>query len=231
MDLTRAVRITCTGVTNGFRSPLSQTVHDTLPLPTPTHLIGLIAAAAGIGRREIEPLYYSFKVGVVGTHSASYQDLTRIVKYKGNKQFSSLLVRENLFNTHFKIWYVPTGKLGIDYILNAFRNPKYALSLGRDDEIIRVDDISDVELEDAGDAILRNTVVPFSLDPKKDRIADESNFMAPLVSVPLPRAFTVDHKLRRTPVDFTSYTFIERYSISTTRSGAYNDKGEYFFAL
>lgn len=231
MEVIHAVRVSCSGITNGFRSPLSQSVHDTLPFPTPTHLIGMLGAAMGVSRRDIEPLYYSFKVGVVGTHSATYQDLTRILKYKGSKQFSSLLIRENLFNTDFQIWYIPTGNLGSDIVMKSLKNPKFALSLGRDDEIIRMNEVSEVELTNVENPLLKNTVVPFSLDPATDKVSGEEKFMAPLVSVPLPRTFKIDMKLRRTPTDFVNYTFIEGYAIETTRKGCYSDGSEQFFAL
>ena len=98
--MNEAIRIKCYGLTNGFRTPLSHSVHDTLPLPTPTNLIGLVGSAMGIGRSKIEDFYYKFKVAVVGTHTAMYQDLTHITKYKYGgeiKEPLSLLYQLDLF--------------------------------------------------------------------------------------------------------------------------------------
>lgn len=231
MELMPAVRVMCTGVTNGFRTALSQSVHDTLPLPTPTHLIGLLGAAAGISRRDIVSLYRRVKVGVIGTYVSTYEDLTRVIKYKGKQQISSLLIRENLFNTNFKIWYIPSSLEDLDFVYSSFRNPRYALSLGRDDEMIRIDSVEKVQLKEEPLGHLRNTVVPFSLNPSIDKITDEKEFMAPLVSIPLPRAFTIRDDLRRTPVDFSNYTFIEGYTIETSRNGCLSDGADHFFAL
>ncbi len=231
MELIPAIRIVCTGVTNGFRTALSQSVHDTLPLPTPTHLIGLLGAAAGISRRDIVGLYHRVKVGVVGTHVSTYEDLTRVIKFKGREQKSSLLIRENLFNTNFKLWYIPSNPDDLDFVFSAFMNPKYALSLGRDDEMIRIDSVDKVNLKEESLGLLKNTVVPFPLNPSIDKITEEKESMAPLVSIPLPRAFTVGEDLRRTPVEFSNYTFIEGYTIETTRNGCLSDGADHFFAL
>ncbi len=229
-----AVRVTCYGISNGFRTPLSHSVHDTLPLPTPTNLIGLVGSAMGISRLDIENYYYKFKVAVVGTHKTTYRDLTHIIKYERGgkvKQQLSLLTRENVYDNHFNIWIIPSTEDLIDAVFNAFMNPRFALSLGRDDELIRIDQVRKVSLEDIDGAILSDTVVPFQLDPKEDEVIDSNDVLIPLVSLSLPRAFKVDADLSRTPIDFRNYTFIERYRIKTKKAGAMSD-GEYaFYAL
>ena len=165
------VRINCFGISNGFRTPLSQSVQDTLPLPAPTQLLGLLGAAAGISRSSMPEMYSKFRVGVIGTSQATYQDLTRIVKYAANgvvknpESPTSLLMRENLFNSEFTIWYISDGDIDITYVANAFRHPKFALSLGRDDEIIRIDQVSIVHLKEIDEAVIHNTIVPFAVDP------------------------------------------------------------------
>ena len=233
----RATRVTLTGITNGFRTPLSQTVQDTLPLPPPTTLIGLLGAAAGISRYEISTLYQKFKVGVIGTHSATYQDLTKIVKYAGEGKIknpenpSSLLFRENLFNTFFRIWYIPNDDKSQTWVSEAFANPRYALSLGRDDEIVRIDEVTDVELKEEPNPELHDTVVDFPLDPSKDELLEESVKLIPFVTIPLPRAFSIASDFSRTPMDFRRYTFIERYKIRSKNKGAFRDGNECFYAL
>jgi CRISPR-associated Cas5-like protein len=229
--MSEAIRIICYGLTNGFRTPLSHSVQDTLPLPTPTNLIGLVGSAMGIGRSEIEDYYYKFKVGVVGTHTAMYQDLTHFTKYKYGgdiKERVSLLYRENLYDNHFVIWVIPSTKDLLDEAFQAFISPKFALSLGRDDEIIRIDHVDKVFLETANDPVISYTVVPFKLDPKEDQILDSDEILIPLVSMPLPRAFKIRKDNSRIPVDFNNYTFIERYRIRTKKEGALSD-GEYIF--
>lgn len=227
----QSIRIQCVGVNNGFRTPLSHSVHDTLPLPPPTTLIGLLGAAAGVSRKDMWNLYQKFQVGVIGSHLTSFTDLTKIIKYKGQKTLSSLLSREMLFNTKFTIWYIPTGDLNLEYVLKAFKNPKYALSLGRDDELIRIDEAKKVYLEPEPNPILNDTILPFSLDPVKDKIVGSSEVMFPLVSLPLPRSFKINSDMSRTPTDFQQYTFLENYGLKTKREGCFSD-GEYrFFAL
>ena len=229
--MNEALRIKCYGITNGFRTPLSHSVQDTLPLPTPTNLIGLVGSAMGIGREEIEDYYYKFKVAVVGNHTTMYQDLTHITKYKYGgeiKEPLSLLYRENLYDNHFTIWVIPPTEDLLEEVFRAFTFPKFALSLGRDDEMIRIDKIGKVSIKMAQDPVISNTVVPFKLDPKEDEILDSGDILIPLVSLPLPRAFKVGKDLSRTPVDFKNYTFIERYRIRTRKEGALTD-GEYIF--
>jgi hypothetical protein len=188
----------------------------------------------GTGRSEMEDYYYKFKVAVVGSHNAMYQDLTHITKYKYGgeiKEPLSLLYRENLYDNHFVIWVIPSTKDLLDEAFQAFISPKFALSLGRDDEIIRIDHVDKVSLETAKDPVISDTVVPFKLDPKEDEILNSSDILIPLVSMPLPRAFKIEKDNSRTPVDFRNYTFIERYRIRTRKEGALSD-GEYtFYAL
>ena len=229
-----ALRIKCYGVSNGFRTPLSQSVQDTLPLPTPTQLIGLFGAAAGLSRSEMQVIYGKIKVGVVGTHIATFQDLTRIVKFASGgkiKKPVALLIRENLFNSYFTIWYLPNSEISVSAIEDAFTNPKFALSLGRDDEIIRIDEIRKVDLKPLTKAILQDTVVPYSLDPSLAKILESNDIMIPLTPIPLPRSFSVNQKLVRTPTEFNEYTFIEGYKIATRRGGAFDDAGVQFFPL
>lgn len=232
--MVEALRIRCFGISNGFRTPLSQSVHDTLPLPTPTQLLGLFGAAAGISRSEMPKIYGKFNVGIVGTHSTTYQDLTRIVKYASGgkiKKSLALLIRENLFNSFFTIWYIPISDIPLSVVKNAFMNPKFALSLGRDDEIIRIDEIEKVELKPLKEAVIHDTVVPFPLDPRLESIMDSNDLMIPLTPVPLPRSFIANQNLVRTPLDFVQYTFIEGYRIKSKRDGALEDDGIQFFPL
>lgn len=235
--MTLAVRIVCYGISNGFRTPLSQSVHDTLSLPLPTQLIGLLGAAGGFSRSMLPDLYYKFSVGIIGTHRTTYQDLTKIVKYaargriKNPQTPTSLLIRENLFDSEFTIWYLPNSDISALRVEEFFLNPKYALSLGRDDEIIRIDQVKIVELRPAENAVVHDTVVPFPLNPKLETIIESGDLMIPLVPQELPRSFEVNSELIRTPKDFREYTFIEGYSIRSTRSGALDDEGKQFFPL
>ena len=230
----KAVRVQCFGISNGLRTPLSQNIQDTLPLPTPTTLIGILGAALGISRKTISVLYSKFQLGVVGTHLTTFQDLTRIVKYQSRgfiKKESSLLIRENLFNSKFTLWFIPVRDIAISEVYDAFKNPKYALSIGRDDEIVRIDEVKVVSLEEIENPLIESTVVPFSLDASAEIIVDTTEVMIPLISINLPRSFITDVNGIRTPIDFKSYTFIEGYKIQSNRKGALQD-GEYrFFPL
>ncbi|MEM0136104.1 MAG: CRISPR-associated protein Cas5 [Thermoplasmatales archaeon] len=232
--MTLAVRVVCYGLSNGFRTPLAQSAQDTLPLPAPTQLIGLLGAAAGISRAMMPELYSKFSVGVIGVHKTTYQDLTKIVKYgaKGKiKQPTALLMRENLYDSEFTIWYLPKSNITASSVMEFFQNPKYALSLGRDDELIRIDQVEIVEVNETEEAVIHDTVVPFSLDPQCETIVESSDFMIPLVPIELPRSFDVSSRLIRSPRDFREYTFIEGYKIRTTRKGALDDNGKQFFPL
>ncbi len=231
------VRIKCFGISNGFRTPLSQSVQDTLPLPTPTQLIGLLGAAAGIPRSAMPGIYSKFKVGIMGTHATTYQDLTKIVKYaargkiKNPQNPTSLLIRENLFNSEFIIWYLPVADISVSQTLEFFQNPKYALSLGRDDEIVRIDEVRVVNFKEVENAVIHDTVVPFAMDPRSEKIIDSGDIMIPLVPIELPRSFTVNSNNVRNPMDFKEYTFVEGYKVQTTRNGALDDEGRQFFPL
>ncbi|MHB8361111.1 MAG: type I-B CRISPR-associated protein Cas5b [Thermoplasmataceae archaeon] len=215
-----AVRLKCYSISSGFRTPLSHSIHDTLPLPPPTTIIGMIGAALGVDRKDMNSYYSSLKVGVIGTHEAIYQDLTHIIKFAGSGEIknksnpTSLLTRENLFNNNFLIWIMPDKREMVDILIRALQNPKYALSMGRDDEIIRIDEVKKVKLEYEETPVLENTILPFNLDPKSTEIMGSDKILVPLVSVNLPRSFLLENDgTTRKPTDFKNYTFIENHKI------------------
>jgi CRISPR-associated protein Cas5 subtype I-B len=231
-----ALRIKCYSISSGFRSPLSHAIHDSLPLPPPTTIVGMVGAALGISRSDMSNFYQSMKVAVIGTHEAVFQDLTHIIKFASGgkvKEPVSLLTRENLFKNNFYIWIIPDKVEIIDKLRLAFSDPKYALSLGRDDEIIRIDEIKIVRLEYAYEPILENTILPFNLDPKNIELIDSKSVIIPLVSISLPRGFIVNKTSEtRIPQNFNNYTFVENHKVKITHK--VNDQtalkdGEFIF--
>ncbi len=157
----RFLRIKCQGAFNSYRQPDFHTYHKTLPLPPKTTIAGLIGSALGISPVEVNEewlLKDKFKMGIVGTNNGQSNDLWQIRKYKESQikdyhkgkvqtpYFTAVIVRELLFQSQITLYLTFENENDFDIVRNALLVPKWALSLGREDELIKIDSIDDVEL-------------------------------------------------------------------------------------
>jgi CRISPR-associated protein Cas5t len=184
------LRIRVSGSFNSFRQPDFQTYHKTLPLPPKTTVAGMLGAALGISPKEVNDKWLEnnrFQMGIVGNSEGKASDLWQIRKYE-NKQISAynkfrtdiekgsikddyevitpyktaVIVRELLFACDFVIYLNFTENTDFSLIKTHLENPIWALSLGREDELIKIIDINLVEIEKKEDVFLQNTMMPLN---------------------------------------------------------------------
>jgi len=151
------IRMQCLGCLNSFRQPDFHTYHKTLPLPPKTTIAGMIGSALGLSPEEINNnwlLTGRFKAGIVGKNNGKANDLWQIRKYedKHMKAYTkgtvstpyktAVIVRELLYGADFFIYLQFKNKEDLQLTFNALKNPKWALSLGREDEIIKIKSLS-----------------------------------------------------------------------------------------
>lgn len=157
----RFLRIKCRGAFNSYRQPDFHTYHKTLPLPPKTTVAGLIGSALGISPAEVNEewlLRDTFKMGIVGTNNGQANDLWQIRKYE-SKQIkayqtgkeaapykTAVIVRELLFQSQIILYLTFENENYFDIVKNSFLLPKWALSLGREDELIKIEAIEDIDL-------------------------------------------------------------------------------------
>lgn len=143
-------------ITASFRVPETHTFHQTLPLPSRTMMIGLMGAALGFPLPEAHHFAdkHRILVSVSGFHHGFMKDLWNYRKvtrkeFKGDelkrRLHYSVLTREYLVYPEFTFIYASEEREILENIQDAFRNPRYALSAGNSDDLMKVTVISDIE--------------------------------------------------------------------------------------
>src|SRR5690606_9662329 len=179
------IRIKASGCLNSFRQPDFHTYHKTLPLPPKTTVAGMIGSALGIGPKVVNDQWLKterFQMGIVGKAKGKANDLWQIRKYetkqiaaynKGDKDTpykTAVIIRELLYNSEFIIYLSFKDETDFDLVFQKLQNPAWALSLGREDELINIKEITKVDLEEQSDVTFQNTVLPYDVTEKKYKL-------------------------------------------------------------
>jgi len=195
-----------------FRRPLDHNYQRTLLLPPYTTLIGLAGAALGLSDREmwqkgsvLRELCCSV---LLSEKPGKARDMWSVMKLKNNKiSGRSPYMRELLFFARYVLLYGGPSYL-LQQLKDAFMDPTYPLSLGREDELIVLEDMG---LEEAltGRACFSGTILPGDIRKLDFRWEPRPGirFEIPVVEV-LPLGFEVDRKGVRHPVGIRPFTFL-----------------------
>ena len=196
-----------------FRRPLDHNYQRTLPMPPPTTLIGIAAAALGISDRELwaseSPLRH-LKVSVLmGSEPGLARDMWTVLKIKRNKIAErSPYFRELLFFARYILLY--GGDDGVlNHLAQAFLDPAYPLSMGREDELISVDDVAIAEAQD-GDPRFEGTVLLGDIRRVEgvQVVIKHGVTLKPILVETLPLRFRVDDQGVRHPEALTPLSFL-----------------------
>jgi len=196
-----------------FRRPLDHNYQRTLPMPPPTTLIGIAAAALGLSDRQLwasdSPLCH-LKVSVwIDDEPGFARDMWTVLKIKNYKIAErSPYFRELLFFTRYTLFYGGTEDL-LHRLAQAFRNPVYSLSLGRDDELMLVEDIAMEETKD-GKPHFEGTVLPGDIRQIEGVkvVLEPAVSLKPIIVETLPLRFRVDDRGVRHPEAFMPLSFL-----------------------
>ncbi|SNQ61188.1 hypothetical protein MNV_250005 [Candidatus Methanoperedens nitroreducens] len=157
-------------------------------------------------------------------------DLVRYKKYKDTTIESSIFVRELIYKPEYMVYYVPNQKSTLEKLYNAFLNPRFALSLGRDDELIilyKVEIVNLIPLE-AGE--YGETIVPFNPAIEGFNIdINNQKYFEPYNLATLPSTFISKNGMR-TPSGLQTYAFLKNLKIYIKKDGGFTD-GKYNFFL
>jgi len=196
-----------------FRRPLDHTYQRTLPLPPPTTVIGLAAAALGISTRELwdssSPLR-AVRVQVLAQNiPARATDLWTLLKIKSGKMERSPYLRELLFNADFTLLY-QADELLLQKLVQAFRQPAYPLSLGREDELIQVESCEIIDCLPAEPPYrFYGVILPGDLRLLHARpVVQPGVVLEPAVVERLPTAFAIDRNEQRNPQNLRTFTLL-----------------------
>lgn len=162
----KVLKVVAEGITTSFRYPhFMQQIHPSFPMPPPATIYGHIASALGEwfdpqGVRYACHFTYRGQTSdvehiIVQTPSTGYLPGTRIPKVQeGNV---NPFDRELLFQPKLTLYINrPEWK-------DAFRSPRYAVVLGRSQDLFTYTSIEVVELEQADRAYFEHTLAPYQM--------------------------------------------------------------------
>ncbi|MGC8893235.1 MAG: CRISPR-associated protein Cas5 [candidate division WOR-3 bacterium] len=213
----QVLEIRARGPVFSFRRPMDHNYQKTFNLPPPTTLLGLAGAALGLSPDEMWESNSVIRLikavalsdGEVGTA----KDLWKIMKVKVKKITErSIYTRELLFFARYTIYYAAANTDLLNTLQKAFEDPVYALSLGREDELVELTSVRITEALETSPEFT-GTFVPVDLHTiPNDRVHlildQEGSFPAPQ-SVKLPVSFQVQRGIRKPePGKVIVFTFI-----------------------
>jgi len=124
-----------------YKTPFSLKGIDTFPLPTYSNLRGMAYTAMGRKYKEGDKIEFSIQ----GTFESLYRDYWNAVKYGEDGKEKKPIQVPTLHNIRLVIHIYSNIN---DEIKNALEKPSEYLSLGRREDIIRIEEIREVEVEE-----------------------------------------------------------------------------------
>jgi len=226
------------GISTSFRRILDYNYQRTYPLPPPTTIFGFLGAAIGLSDKQLwstNSIIKNVKIAVLSLKIPGFaKDLWSIQKIKqGRIEELSPYFREILFFPEFLLIFGGDNE-ALRIIEDSLNNPRYALSLGREDELVRVIDLKREKIS-RGRNIFTGTILPFNIrDTGFETLLKEGIVIEPPIIDKLPTEFSIDKKGIRVPIHKKEYTFIPPTLIIKVKnniSGVYSVEGRNFVWL
>lgn len=211
-----AARVNVRGLFNSFKPKAPEDVryHRTLQLPPRTTLLGFAGAALGLDETELyikwdngpplsDRLQVAAKLNEIG---GNVQDHWTIVKFvEGKNPLRAIQVREQLFRPLYTIYFASIDSELVKNIKEKINDPRYPLSLGRDDELVRVITADICALRPLKPPfVLSNILMPLNIVSKLDE-EDRLALLASLTRFKLARSFDISEDGTRVEKDLMEY--------------------------
>jgi CRISPR-associated Cas5-like protein len=147
----KVIRFTTEGLINSFRIPQTSAHQLTYLAPTKTNIVGMITSIMGKGEDYYYNLLKNIKVGVVPLQIDSlFTDAWTFRKWKESGSGRDILKREKLYKTRYVIYIACEEDLRAK-IYDSIKNPLRIPSLGMDDEMVLIRDLTEIEMEKTED--------------------------------------------------------------------------------
>ncbi len=249
------IRIQAKGALNSFRQPDFHTYHKTFPLPLKTTVGGMLGGALGIAPETINDewlLTDRFFMGIVGYYNGRANDLWQIRKYEGKqiKAYSdgkaetpyktAVIVRELIYAMDFVLYLSFKSMDDLNLVFEKIRNPVWALSLGREDELIRIEAVNKVSLDIETGLYYKNTILPVDLSLSKYEVMIDRNVNlfsknlleeAPqIVKVPIAFSYNKETK-ERNAIAYKTFSFVGNMPIKLENEGYIDKELGYTFQI
>ncbi len=155
----KAIRISLSQQLPNYRKPASFLVKESYPLPPYSSVIGMIHFACGFETS------HSMQISIQGSYISDVSDLATLynfgIKYDPSRHQSKVLNAKGeydginrgvrsihlLSDIELVIHVIPDDE-DFDTIYNSLISPKYYLSLGRHEDIVRINEVEVVELKE-----------------------------------------------------------------------------------
>ncbi len=248
------LRMKALGCLNSFRQPDFHTYHKTLPLPPKTTVAGMLGGALGISPQEVNEKWLKsnrFQMGIIGSSAGKANDLWQIRKYEGKRiaayqkgeektpYKTAVIVRELLYQAEFVLYLTFSDSEDFALVRQSLENPAWALSLGREDELIKVIDLQEVELTEVENAVFQHTTLPIEAQGAKySLLLEERNQVGKNLlneapkQVNLPTTFT--HKKdseAREAQTFQAFLYVSSLPIIGAGKGFFDEQENLYFQI
>ena len=168
------LRVTVTGPVTSFRYPhFLHGVQPTYEMPPPATLYGHVCSALG---EPVDPA--SFHVGLHFTHQGRWYDYEHTHLFGRDPKLSPF-ERQLLFQPHL-VLYIDRP----DWI-DAFRSPRYVVTLGRSQDLMVYSEVRRVSLQVAQAAYVEQALLPL----------DQAAGLRQHVALTMPRYLTPDRQV------------------------------------
>jgi len=162
----RVLKIVAEGTTTSFRYPhFMQTVHPSFQLPPPTTIYGHICSTMGAW---VDPAGLKFAYHF--THAGTTTDIEHIIvltpgkgKLPGTKYPKVLEGNVNPFNREMFFQPKLTLYLNRPEWLANFQSPRYAVTLGRSQDLFMYTQVEVVTLEKSSSVYFEHTLLPYQM--------------------------------------------------------------------
>jgi CRISPR-associated protein Cas5t len=209
----QVLKVVAEGLTTSFRYPhFMQQIHPSFQMPPPATIYGHICSVLG---EWFDPVGVQFAYNF--THEGHVRDIEHIVllspsggRLPGTRTPKVLEGKVNPFERELLFQPRLTLYINRPEWESAFRSPRYAVSLGRSQDLFTYTQVQVVQLDRSDRAYFEHTLVPYKMGLK----------IARGVTVLMPRY--VDYTQNRIPF-FNSYVVI-RERVFTDDFGGFNNQ-------
>lgn len=186
----RALRVEVVGEVTSFRYPhFTQGYQPTYLMPPPSTIYGLICSALGRWLTDEERAVLCF--AYIFKHSGKFVD------YKEHLHFQDPIQpfpfdRELLFQPRLTLYLV-----GLPFLMEAFENPHYTVTLGRSQDLMTFQKRTWVTLEQVDHGYFEHTLLPLEAAPRLARnisVASMARYITPHRQ-PVWQSYTLLHDL------------------------------------
>ncbi len=161
----RVLKVVAEGLTTSFRYPhFMQQIHPTFPMPPPATIYGHIASALG---KWFDPQGVKFAYHF--TYAAKTRDIEHIIlltpssgNLKGRDDPKVLEGNVNPFDRELLFQPRLTLYINRPEWESAFRSPRYAVVLGRSQDLFTYTDVDVLDLVQSPHAYFEHTLLPYS---------------------------------------------------------------------